>query len=118
MDHSLIRPAKQEGGKVYIEQDGAWIVCPDAKTQTMGEADSTGIVIIGAMGAVYFSSIQLDIRYLLRTLSDALGKIAEITRAQYVINADNAQFGQMAELVSVGEGILDIRTTIDEYKLI
>lgn len=118
MDYSLVRQAKQEGGKVFIEQDGAWIACPDARTQTTGEADSTGIVIIGAAGTVYFSSIQLDIRYLLRTLSDALGKIAEITHAQYIISADNAQFGQMDELMSIGEELLTIRTAIDEYKLI
>lgn len=118
MDYSLIRQAKQEGGKVYIEQDGAWIECPDIKTQTTGEADSAGIVIIGAIGAVYFSSIQLDISYTLRTLSDALAQVIAITRAQYVINADNAQFGQISELMGIGDSIANIKTEIDERKLI
>lgn len=118
MDYSLINQAKLEDGKVYIFQGDAWIVCPDAKAQTMGEANSTGIVIIGAMGAVYFSSIQLDISYTLRTLSEALGKVVEITRAQYVINADNAVFGQITELSGIGDSIAGIKTQIDEHKLI
>lgn len=118
MDYSLIKMAKLEGGKVYVEQDGEFIECPDAKTQTNGEADSNGIVIIGAAGAVYFSVIHLDIAYLLKNLTDSLDKVIEITRAQYIISADNAQWGQISELMTIGDGIISINTGLKEHKLI
>lgn len=118
MDYSLIKLAKLEGGKVFIDQDGAWIECPDIKTQTTGEADSSGIVIIGAIGAVYFSVIQLDIAYLLHRMSDALAKMEEITRTQYIVTADNAGWGQIPDLMAIGDSIASIKTDVDEHKLI
>lgn len=132
MERAMIAPAKLVGGKIYINQYERWVLAPDVISTVIGEADSIGFAIIGEEQTRYITKTQVDAAFLLQEAKDVLAELTAlsqqviaITRAQYVINADNAQWGINNNLTPIGDAVValvdkqnDIAGELAKHKLI
>lgn len=132
MERAMIAPAKLVGGKIYINQYERWVLAPDVISTVIGEADSIGFAIIGEEQTRYITKTQVDAAFLLQEAKDVLAELTAlsqqviaITRAQYVIAADNAQWGVNDNLTPIGDAVEalvgkqnDIAGELADHKLI
>lgn len=108
----MIAPAKLVGGKVYVNQYERWVEAPDVIPIVLGEADSIGFVLIGEEQTRYITETQTDMAFLLQEAKKVLAELTAlsnqviaITRAQYIISADNAQWGVNNNLTPIGDAV-------------
>lgn len=108
----MIAPAKLVGGKVYVNQYERWVEAPDVIPIVLGQADSIGFVLIGEEQTRYITETQTDAAFLLQEAKKVLAELTAlsnqviaITRAQYIISADNAQWGVNNNLTPIGDAV-------------